>query len=681
MFLNLVPCFSPLKKIITMNIRTPLILLFLFFYSLNLSAQTFKAYQKAGNKAMEQNDYYAAMVYFANALEIKPESTEARYNYAEVARQFHGYEVAAAAYEKVLESEEANQFPLTHFWLGKVKKSQGDYAAAIRHFQNYQNQSNANSEMTAESTAEIAACRWAIEVVAVPEDLEINQLNKRVNSPYSDFGALMRNDTLYYSSYKYNFKEDSQNPPRRQSKMLYSVRGSKGRPMKNNFNDKKTHTAHTAFSRDQKRIYFTQCKFVGKVNIECTLCYKEKDKRKRWARKVTKLPKTINKKGFTATHPAIGFDKTTGKEILYFVSNRPGGKGKLDIWMTEVEGKKFSEPKNLEALNTPADDLTPFFHEPSQTLYFSSEGYQGLGGYDIYQSKKMESNWTDAEHLGYPLNSSYNDLYYSFAQDSTVAYLSSNRTGSFYLNKKNKTCCNDIYKVNYKKEVPSDEPPTIDSLVVVKIPPTPVEVEIETPPLPQVPTTLEDFLPLALYYDNDEPDKRTRKTSTKKTYEESYLTYVNRKYEFVEEYTRPLAEEEKEAAEFAVIDFFEEKVELGYSHLFLFSQILLKRLNDGDQVEIFLKGYTSPRAKSDYNLRLSKRRISCVRNHFKTYADGIFKNYLASGQLVISEKPFGETTASTNISDDLSDQRNSIYSVQASVERRVEIVEIKSSRN
>ena len=142
-----------------------------------------------------------------------------------------------------------------------------------------------------------------------------------------------------------------------------------------------------------------------------------------------------------------------------------------------------------------------------------------------------------------------------------------------------------------------------------------------------------------------------------------------------------MAEDDKFQAENNLIHFFDNKVQKGYDHLFLFSNILLKRLNDGDQVEIFLKGFTSPRAKTDYNLYLSKRRISCVRNHFKTYADGIFQTYLKSGQLIISEKPFGETTASQGISDDLDDQRNSIYSVEASVERRVEIVEIKRTTN
>ena len=673
-----------------MNLRKNVFTLFLFFFIITTTTfgQTFKAYVKAGDKAMEQNDYFAAMVYFKNALEIKENSAEVMYKYAEVARAFHGYEIAETYYEKVLKSDKGEEFPLTNFWLGNVKKSQGDYASAIRNFEKYISNGNGNTEMVAKAKMEIEASRWAIDVIAVPEEIEVNRLNKRVNSPFSDFGAYMKGDTLFYSSYKFKPKKDDHTSSRKISKVLYSIKGSKGRPIKNRFNSDNNHTAHTSFSRDKKRLYYTDCKFQGKIKITCTLCYKEKDKKKRWKKKAVKLPESINKKGFTATHPTIGFDKNTGKEVLYFVSNRPGGKGKLDIWMTKVNGNKFSDPINLESINTTEDDLTPFFHEPSQTLYFSSDGYIGLGGYDIYKSKKSANNWTKPEHTGYPLNSSYNDLYYSISPDSSSVFIASNRPGSFYLNKKNKTCCNDIYKVTPIKEVmPDEEPPLVDSLLIVieeeeeEITPPIVDIDIVTSQPPQVPTKLEDFLPLALYYDNDEPDKRTRNTTTKKSYEDSYLTYSARKYEFIKEYSKPLKEEDKYNAEIQITAFFDNKVKKGYDHLFLFSEILLRRLNDGDKVEIFLKGFTSPRAKTDYNLYLSKRRISCVRNHFTTYAGGIFKSYLNSGQLIISEKPFGETTASTNISDDLNDQRNSIYSVGASIERRVEIVEIKRSRN
>ena len=103
------------------------------------------------------------------------------------------------------------------------------------------------------------------------------------------------------------------------------------------------------------------------------------------------------------------------------------------------------------------------------------------------------------------------------------------------MNKKNKTCCNDIYKADFKKEELPDEPEEPDSLLLT-FENEPPPIEIKTPPVPQVPTTLEDFLPLALYYDNDEPDKRTRRTTTKRSYEETYIPYISRKYEFIEEY-------------------------------------------------------------------------------------------------------------------------------------------------
>ncbi|MEM6966194.1 MAG: hypothetical protein AAF573_15625 [Bacteroidota bacterium] len=665
-------------------IKRFILLFFCTVISSHIFSQTYKAYVKAGDKAMQQNDYYAAMVYFKNALEIKADAAEVMYKYAEVARQFHSYDAAENYYSKVLTGDRKDEFPLTNFWLGKVKKSQGEYDAAIRYFENYLASGNTISEMATQAKTEIETCRWANELVANPDDAEVTQLNKRVNSPYSEFGAIMNRDTLYFSSYKYKNPKDKNNPPRPLTKVLYSVDGSKGKPIKHKFNDDQLHTAHTAFSRDGKRIYFTQCKFVGKVDIECNICYREKDKKKtdRWAKKIKKLPKTINKEGYTATHPAIGFDAKTGKEILYFVSNRPGGKGKLDIWQSEIDGENFSRPLPVKGINTPQDDLTPFYHEASKTLYFSSDGYQGMGGYDIFKTrKKRNGKWAPPLHTGYPLNSSFNDMYFSLSEDGDTGFFSSNRIGSFYLNRKNKTCCNDIYKVKMgENDFP--EEPKMDSLTFTfqvgkDDPPSPPVVQ--TPRSPQVPTTLEDFLPLALYYDNDQPDRRTRKSYTRKSYEESYLPYVARKYEFIEEFTRPLQEEERLAADLALNDFFDNKVKKGYNHLFLFSQILLKRLNKGDQVEIFLKGYTSPRAKSDYNYFLSKRRISCVRNHFKTYANGVFQPFLASGQLVISERPFGETTAATSISDDLTDQRNSIYSVAASIERRVEIVEIKRS--
>jgi hypothetical protein len=196
-----------------------------------------------------------------------------------------------------------------------------------------------------------------------------------------------------------------------------------------------------------------------------------------------------------------------------------------------------------------------------------------------------------------------------------------------------------------------------------------------------VPVTLEDFLPLALYFDNDEPDKRTRRTTTEKTYLETFDDYYNRKEAYLTNYAAPLPEAEQANAEDIVDQFFEEEVLKGQDFLIRFSDILLQKLQEGEEVEIFIKGFTSPRAKSDYNFRLGQRRVSCVRNHFDTYRGGIFKTYLDNGLLIVSERSFGETTADNSIVDDLEDQRNSIYSPAAARERRVEIVEIQRKKD
>ncbi|MFT5766055.1 MAG: tetratricopeptide (TPR) repeat protein [Saprospiraceae bacterium] len=651
------------------------IIFFFLVIGIQLSGQTAKAFEKAGDKAFKNKDYGAALEYYRNAMEINQEKISTIYKYAEVARMFYAYDFAVDYYKKVKNSKEAEKYPLTDYWLGQVHLSIGFYTEAISYFNNYLNNSG-NSTFEKQAQKAIISCDWALEVINNEDDIEIQQLNKRVNTPYSEFGPLLRGDTLFYTSFQFDNLNDEHDPPRKISKVMTSIKGSKGKPLKRKFNEQIKLTAHTTFSLDGNRIYYTLCQYKAAMDIQCDICYRDKDvKRKRWG-KTQKLPDFINKTGTSSTHPNIGKDNITGEEILFYSSNRPDGKGKLDIWWSAIsKAGKFSEPQNLNTINTAQDELTPYFHKESNTLFFSSDGHQGLGGYDIYKTTKSKDYWMEVIHTGYPLNSSYNDVYFSLNSDSTIAYLSSNRLGSMYLEPTNKSCCNDIYKVVINQKE-AEKPPT-DSLSIVEIPVKPPVIEIEGFPKVEIPpTTLEDFLPLALYFDNDEPDKRTRRNTTKKSYLKTFEPYYTRRDEFRREYAGGLDGEQKLIAESDVDVFFENKVKRGGDYLELFSDILLKRLEEGEEVEIFVKGYTSPRAESDYNIHLGKRRISSVKNHFKTYQNNLFESYLKSGKLIISERSFGETTARSDINDDLNNQRLSIYSPEASVERRVEIVEI-----
>lgn len=658
------------------------IFLSVFLNGTLLNAQTMKAFIKAGDKAYKEKNYSVALEYYREAMEFNDKKPKLWYKYAEVARMYNAFEIAELYYNRVNSNTKKDEFPLTTYWLAIIYKSTGDYDKAKQYFQKYIDSASANKEFVDKAKREITSCDFAIELVSDPVDLKISQLNKRVNTAYSEFGPLLKGDTLYYSSFRFKNRDDDNDPPRRISKVLASIRGAKGKSLPRKFNDGSKLTAHTAFSKDQKRIYFTICEYENSVAIKCQLYYREKDKRKRWIVKPKKLPDSINDEISTSTHPCVGYHKDTGKEVLYFVSDRAGGKGGLDIWYTEINGKKFSKPINLEAINTEGNEVTPFFHDATQTLFFSSDYYQGMGGYDIYYAQKNGTDWNEVTHTGYPLNSSYNDLYYMVVPDSTQAFFASNRLGSMYLEKTNKACCNDIYKATFAIDSSNlkEQPPVEDSLVVVEVEVPKIEIELDPPPKPvqpKIPSTLEDFLPLALYFHNDEPDRRTRRTTTKKSYEETFFSYYSLKNEYRTEYSKPVPEIERYYAEDEIDFFFETKIKKGYEYLNLFSEILLVRLEAGEQVEIFVKGFTSPRAKSDYNLSLGKRRISSVRNHFATWRGQTFKRYLDSGKLIVSERSFGETTASSTISDDLYDRRNSIYHPAAAEERRVEIVEIK----
>ncbi|GAB4249228.1 MAG: hypothetical protein Tsb0034_28550 [Ekhidna sp.] len=101
------------------------------------------------------------------------------------------------------------------------------------------------------------------------------------------------------------------------------------------------------------------------------------------------------------SQPSLSADGRT----LFFASNRPGGYGGRDIWMANQKNGVWEKPKNLGAeVNTSWDETTPFIHFNGINLYFSSNGYPGMGGYDLYETKKLDSTWAAPKNLGYPIN-------------------------------------------------------------------------------------------------------------------------------------------------------------------------------------------------------------------------------------------------------------------------------------
>ena len=107
-----------------------------------------------------------------------------------------------------------------------------------------------------------------------------------------------------------------------------------------------------------------------------------------------------------------------------------------------------------------------------------------------------------------------------------------------------------------------------------------------------------------------------------------------------------------------------------------FKTQLIPLLEEHQSIEITIKGFASPLAKSDYNTNLSKRRISSLMNYFNSTDNGKLKSYIDEGRLIIHSAPFGESTSSKSANDDGNNIKESIYSPKAAMERRIEIQEV-----
>jgi outer membrane protein OmpA-like peptidoglycan-associated protein/Tol biopolymer transport system component len=137
---------------------------------------------------------------------------------------------------------------------------------------------------------------------------------------------------------------------------------------------------------------------------------------------------------------------TPDGKTIYFASDRKGGKGGLDIYKTTLQANGiWGAPVNLGApVNTEANEDAPFIHPDQKTLFFTSDGHNSMGGRDIFKTSLVRSAWTNPENMGYPVNTTANDNYFTLLADGTRAYFSSDRKGGLG--------AQDIYYIDMPKE-------------------------------------------------------------------------------------------------------------------------------------------------------------------------------------------------------------------------------------
>ncbi len=791
--------------------------LLISFVILNSSfSQTKSAFVEAADQAFDNKNYYAALKYYDEALLFDENDTLLLYKSAEAARHFDSYKIAAMRYSLLLDSMGYHSEPSIKFYLGEMNQKLGNYEKSTEYYQLYLAEHSGEDEfMTALAEKELESARWAVDQSLETEQLyTLDKYEGNVNTPYSDFGALVKGDTLFFSSMQFKESNPDELPARQMSKVLKGEKsGEEMTVLDVEWNNLPQSTAHTTFSLDGNKMYFTICDYTSASTLRCDI-YETNVTEDGSTAEYKKLE--INQDSVTNTHPAIGLDPVNGKEALYFVSDRDGGKGGLDIWFSVIDPNLgFSNPVNYESINTNKDEVTPFYHESTNTIYFSSNGRRGFGGFDIFQ----KSGSKDVVLLDYPLNGSYDDLYLSVDDDQDEFIFSSNREGSLFVDSYYEACCFDIYKaklneldinltaLTFNKETNTDlngamvriidkntgeeifnsylensnehifslprnremliigtkenflpdtvelstvgifeskdivkklyldlekieldvftfdkdtEEPLSGVTIVLKEVGNPAsKVVVDNPNANdfkfflkenkryQITATkhgyfpatlivnsdenidgkirkelfldkyaLEKFLPVVLYFDNDIPDNRSRSTSTKRSYSELLGTYVRRKQEFKDRYCEPLSQSEKEKTCAEIETFFEGDVKGGYDKLKIFMNVLLEELEKGRTIELSIRGYASPRADEKYNLVLSQRRVNSIRNELMTYRGGIISKYLNNKQLLVTDVSYGEELTPKGVEDDLFNERLSIYSPEASKQRRVEIVNV-----
>lgn len=180
-----------------------------------------------------------------------------------------------------------------------------------------------------------------------------------------------------------------------------------------------------ATSPDGRYLFFTACGREGGVG-RCDIWYTRKDGDK-WL-EPRNFGTPLNSR-YWDSQPTIASDGVT----IYFASDRPGGFGGSDIWMSTLTPDGWSVPVNLgETINTPLDEEFPFIHPDGQTLYFTSMGHAGMGNRDIFITRREGDSWSEPVNLGYPINRSGNEYNFIVNRDGKLAFFASDSQEETY---------------------------------------------------------------------------------------------------------------------------------------------------------------------------------------------------------------------------------------------------------
>ena len=383
-------------------------------------------HERRGDKLFHHFSYSQAIEAYENALENK-ESDALKLKIAECYRLLNNTEKTANWYEKVIENEKLIA-PIHKFYYAEALSSNGQYEKAKYWYQQFCNEVKGDRRGMNKIQATGNIDKYYLDSAAY----EIEIIG--INCPLADFAPMYYNNGLVFVSERPTESLIKSVYNRREQAFLdlfYSEFDGDGNlTAPDKFHKKvntKFHEGPVTFYNEEQNIIFTRNNYhKGKerkskdgIN-KLKLFSAEKSADGGW---INIMPLPFNSDEYSIGHPAISAD---GKR-LYFSSDMPGGLGGTDLYVSYFENDTWTDPVNLGPdINTEGNEMFPYLSERN-TLYFASNGWDGLGGLDIFKTDILEKGYTAPYNLGYPINSRQDDFALIVDSQGKIGYFSSRR--------------------------------------------------------------------------------------------------------------------------------------------------------------------------------------------------------------------------------------------------------------
>ena len=338
----------------------------------------------------------------------------------------HYRDEAKRHYRAVVESKR-DFFAPAWVNLGRLELYDRNYDEAIKCFETYLELDKRESETELDAKRGLKIARFRKDALAHPVPFNPQNLGAAVNSRDDEYLPSLTADgqTLVFTrrfprkaTTTANTKEEEDLYVSTLNNGQWSCAERMPEPVNSTDNE-----GAQCISQDGRIMFYTACnRNDGGGRCDLYMCV---NKSGRWS-KPRNLGSAVNS-GAWEGQPTFSIDGRT----LYFVSNRKGGHGGMDIWKTTFDGGQWTAPENLgPEINTEFDEMSPFIHFDDHTLYFSSNRPEGMGGMDLFVAKRDDNGrWTQPTNLGYPINTEGDDNNLIVSADGRTAIFASQRDG------------------------------------------------------------------------------------------------------------------------------------------------------------------------------------------------------------------------------------------------------------